>query len=359
MLLVDLPLETLPSTAAIAHGLNFLTRCKSLPNSNGMFSIISDNPAENQKNPYYNKKDPNGIFHYNQIINGASDVINGACHGNLQNATVKNPSLIATYTHPRKDCNRPSYHAQVEMALTEKQHSEVTNHYYDWLINRSFASRFLIDPISGEGGTSDLSFATGVGLLIRTDIPANLLAAICMLSRHTRERFGRLWFWHHLTTSLDIDEDTAFYFCLSTGAMGATFLKDEASNLQRVLQTTVYGTDIGHTFVRDGNPESYYNWMTRDFKDFNPLYSKVQKYSGVSNMLGMAVCINEQFTKNLLSKISCKIYSENKGVDSAFSIPNPFKPLEIKPTIHCTVEQFITNDGFNSMKEISGVTSNK
>ena len=359
MLLVDLKLETLPSTAAIAYGLDFLTRCKSLPNSNGMFSIISDNPSANQKNPYYNKHDPKGNFHYNEIINGSADVINGACHGNLQNSTVQNPSLIATYTHPRKDCNRPAYHSQVEMGLSEKQHSEIANHYYDWLINRSFASRFLIDPISGEGGTSDLSFATGVGLLIRTDIPANLLAAICMLSRHTRERFGRLWFWHHLTTSLDIDEDTAFYFCLSTGAMGHTFLGSETTNLQRILKSNVYSTDIGHTFVRDGKPESYYNWMTRDFKDFNPLYSKVQKYSGVSNMLGMPLSINEQSTKNLMSEISCKIYKESKGSDSASSIPNPFKPVETRPNIHCTVEQFITNDGFNSMKEISGVTSNK
>src|ERR1043165_3794211 len=161
-MIVNLPEPFQPNWTekGVEEGLKFLreTHRKQPVNRNGMYAI------------------------YNADGQSMYAELRGDCHAGVASGW-RGSAFIATLTHTKENCNRTSYCGGVDPIPKEIPFEEVRDLWYDWLINRSFISAYVYP--------TGLKTAVDLGLIISTEIPANLVGAACMLSRHLREKFGR------------------------------------------------------------------------------------------------------------------------------------------------------------------------
>lgn len=247
------------------------------------------------------------------------DVLEGACHAYLRSDAVIGYSCVATLSHPFKDLNRTSHSGSVVLDVTEiKGYEEVHNLWYDWLCNRSVFKDCIL---------TDFETSLKLGLVIDADIPANTLAALCILTRHTREKWGKVQGWHYLVTKEGVPEDLAFCLAFSTNLFNPF---TQSSNSIPFKENPVNTYCGGHCIFE------YFGTTVKDIRNFvdhvteaslRPLYSVNTDYKGVNNLWGYGTKGDKK--KTFVSEFDKFLKDYSSGVKSSGSsdklvVPNPF-----------------------------------
>lgn len=211
----------------------------------------------------------------------------GACHGGWSSG--EKPAVVATISnwwHYREPSYVETYSPHFKDLLPE----EIGMRFYDWFVNRSWASEYLYAP--------NVEFAAKRGVIVDTkEVPYGVALAVFTMNRNCGEQAHNVVRMYEYVDQLGISEDLAYFaaFGVKTSDMKGQIISN-------------------HNLLAPRDFAYLENWMAH----------KVVATGNVNGMWGGVEYGNVGIGKILLDKFPVKAESveANKVV-----IPNPFAPV--------------------------------
>lgn len=211
----------------------------------------------------------------------------GACHGGWQR---NNPPVVATISNWWY-YREPSYVESYSRNFKDLLPEEIGMRFYDWFVNRSWASDKLYAP--------SVEFAAKRGVIVNTkELPAPIALAIFTMNRNCGEQAHNVVRMYKFVDKLGISEDLAYI-----AAFG--------------IKTSDYKGMIisGHNLVAPKDFTYLENWMAHRIvgqSSVNGMWGSVTDYS----FIGLGKELKKKFPVDKKEEVVERVV-----------VPNPFAPV--------------------------------
>lgn len=295
----ELAFESKHSKASVERGIKFLEKTQrdlikgNIRNNNGMYAKLGVDSRYDDK------------------------VLTGQCHlriGNKLETSTPNVfepcDLVATLTHrlDKYPSYKDMYKGRFDSYLNDP---EAVERFTQWFTQQSMYSRFFV-PMP-------LEFNTQYGLLISTDIPAQILQNMCIISRHTREKGPNIRLWIELVDK-GVNPDIAYVIStniIDHGPFG---------------EIVTYGTN-GHFVLptKLSVKDAALRAVGGDLYGLEKLYTHYRTHASISGgsalfVTGGNIVDAYAFDHHWSIELRDKIKNRGNTSDKVVSIiPNPFK----------------------------------
>ena len=243
------------------------------------------------------------------IIVGDTVLINApaACHAALGSHTVKNVTLVAT-----------------EIALVRRnlQNCDGAMEFLDWMLNHSFASRFIVNKPEHR----TLEWVSKNGIIVSADVMQPLFQMIMIFSRSHSERSSTQFAkWKELVDD-GFDPHFAYQVCMCVMAGGGlqTF-PDEGTVTTRTGHTTTYLLTLNSMKMFCEGELGSYKYETRAYKVNKSIYGCFDLFQEQTKKTHKDNFVKDLFNQCPDFRLRMKAFRNEDTAVEAYRPPNPFK----------------------------------